>query len=404
MLHQRRLYVASVAFTMYESDPRIRRQAETLARAGHRVLAIGLGDPAGVSVGHVSGVIVVRHRRPRYRGRSLARYFLSYARFFLFARSVLVRLAKKRKLHVLQTSNLPNAIGLVSLLLPSRPARVVHDIHDPEPELFRSRFPAARWRWISVVLEWIERAVASHSDATLIAFSPTDALMARLDASWSKVVYVPNLPDGNVFELRPPRVGSGCAIAYHGTVTRRSGLDVVIRALSLLASEGIRATLTIIGTGDALPHLEGLTAQLDLTSRVTFTRCTMPITAIPHALRDVQIGVVPLRLDTFTDMVYSTKLSEFIRLGIPVVASGTRAVRYHFPPEALVVVEDYSPRGFADALTRVLRGQVDIMHMVRCAQRQPMAAAWQSVEPTYLKLIEGAHPASLPPLSFKSRS
>jgi len=402
-LHQRRLYVASVAFTVYESDPRVRRQAETLARAGHQVVAIGLGDPADASVGHVNGVIVVRHRRPRYRGRSLARYFLSYARFFLFARSMLVRLARKRKLHVLQTSNLPNAIGLLSLVLPSRPARVVHDIHDPEPELFMSRFPAARWRWICVVLEWIERAVVYHSDATLIAFSPTDALISRLNGSWSKVLYVPNLPDGNVFELRPPRVGSGYAIAYHGTVTTRSGLDVVIRALALLASDGIQATLTIIGTGDALPHLEAVTAELDLTSRVTFTRSTMPITAIPQALRNIQVGVVPLRLDTFTHMVYSTKLSEFARLGIPVVASATRAVRYHFPPDALVFVEDYSPKGFADALAKVLRGQVDITRMVRYAQLQPMAAAWQSVEPVYLKLIEGADPASLPHLSFQRR-
>jgi len=238
----------------------------------------------------------------------------------------------------------------------------------------------------------------------MIAFSPTDALMSRLDDSWSKVVYLPNLPDGNVFPLRPPHAGSGCAIAYHGTVTKRSGLDIVIRALALLGREGIQATLTIIGTGDALPYLEALTAQLDLTARVTFTRCTMPITAIPEALRNVQVGVVPLRLDAFTHMVYPTKLSEFARLGIPVVASSTRAIRYHFPPDALVLVEDYSPRGFADALTKVLRGQVDIRRMVRCAQGQPMAAAWQSVEPAYLKLIEGAHPASLPHLSFKSGS
>ena len=56
----------------YEEDPRVRREAEALAAAGHRVDVFALrrpGDPGTVTI---DGVVVHRLRRPAPPGRPAA--------------------------------------------------------------------------------------------------------------------------------------------------------------------------------------------------------------------------------------------------------------------------------------------------------------------------------------------
>src|ERR1700728_1710589 len=77
--------VAVVVFSSYAKDPRPRREAEALVKAGFQVDAISLrfdrSDPARETI---NGVNVVRAPLKHRRGGKL-RYLLEYGCFFFFA-------------------------------------------------------------------------------------------------------------------------------------------------------------------------------------------------------------------------------------------------------------------------------------------------------------------------------
>src|SRR5207302_6831704 len=134
----------------------------------------GLGAPGLRRVGRRNGVLTLRLLSARYRGSSLLKYGLAYVKFAWRAYSVLRRLHAHHRLDAVQTNNLPNLVGLLALPLRRWKVRCVHDVHDPEPELFLSKFGTgvpARLGFVCAKL--IERWVARVNSVLIWAVAPS---------------------------------------------------------------------------------------------------------------------------------------------------------------------------------------------------------------------------------------
>jgi glycosyltransferase involved in cell wall biosynthesis len=81
---------------------------------------------------------------------------------------------------------------------------------------------------------------------------------------------------------------------------------------------------------------------------------------------------------------------EYVRLGIPVVATWTPTVAYYFPEGTLTFVRDATPAGVADALKRVLTAPDEARQGAARAQELPIARAWQEGAPAFLRFVEEA--------------
>jgi len=55
-----------------------------------------------------------------------------------------------------------------------------------------------------------------------------------------------------------------------------------------------------------------------------------PMHEIAHVMADADAGVVPKRAASFGDEAFSTKIPEFMAVGVPVIASSTTIDRYYF--------------------------------------------------------------------------
>ncbi len=85
------------------------------------------------------------------------------------------------------------------------------------------------------------------------------------------VTVVMNLPDTAVM---PPVDADGPdgrnRIVYSGSIAHRNGVDLIVKALSLLEGEFPWLRLRIVGDGPATESVRGLAKELGVTDRVEF--------------------------------------------------------------------------------------------------------------------------------------
>jgi len=359
-----------------------------LARHGWRVYQLGLAGDGEGSVARLNGVVLLRWRRPRYRGRRIFRYLQAYGGFLIWARRMLARLGRRRPIRVVQVNNLPNFMVWCASGVRKRGGRVLLDMHDPEPELFASKWGARPGA--SAVrrgLERIERAAARAADATVCVHEPMRALLERRGTGGGGLRVVINAPDAALFpRLAPRRARPG--LIYHGTVAHRMGLEVVIDAVAALAAGGRDVRLAIIGDGDAVADLQRRSAACGVADRVSIPGRRFRLEEMLPMFREAGVGIVPVRRDVFTDLMLPTKLLEYARLGIATAVTWTPTIGHYFPEDTVYFIREFTVAGVAATLARIVDAPADAATRAGRAQALPIARPWQDLEEDYVALIE----------------
>lgn len=87
------------------------------------------------------------------------------------------------------------------------------------------------------------------------------------------VMLAENGVDFNMFDPETSYKSSGkgrIRLVFMGRLVNLKAVDITLRALAMVRSEGIDATLSILGDGESRPSLEALTEELGLNDAVTF--------------------------------------------------------------------------------------------------------------------------------------
>ena len=90
---------------------------------------------------------------------------------------------------------------------------------------------------------------------------------------------------------------------------------------------------------------------------------------IARVMAEADLGVVPKRADSFGNEAYSTKIMEFMSLGVPVVVSSTQVDRYYFDKSVVRFFESGNDEELAQAMYEVLTNSQLRESMIRNAQR-----------------------------------
>ncbi len=116
-----------------------------------------------------------------------------------------------------------------------------------------------RIAWQDRLKRWLLRFAASS-----IAVS-----QAVADDLSTPAVVIPNAYRDELFRRLPDVERTG-GLAYLGRLVSDKGVDVLLDALALLAAEGLRPELTVIGDGPEASHLQEQAARLGLGGQVDF--------------------------------------------------------------------------------------------------------------------------------------
>lgn len=139
-----------------------------------------------------------------------------------------------------------------------------------------------------------------------------------------KIIVMPNAVDLNRFlPLSPlePRNPEGITIGYVGYLVKWQALDLLLRAVAELKSEGMILRVVILGKGPARAEWEELSASLGLENQVDF-KGHVAWKDVPKNISLFDVGYSGQAVLKSGDMYLSPlKLYEYMAAGKPVIAS-----------------------------------------------------------------------------------
>jgi glycosyltransferase involved in cell wall biosynthesis len=97
---------------------------------------------------------------------------------------------------------------------------------------------------------------------------------------------------------------------------------------------------------------------------------------------------VPKRADSFGNEAYSTKIMEFMSLGVPVVVSSTKIDRHYFDDSVVRFFESGNSAALAEAIVDVLRDGEFRRRMVARASEYAVQNSWDVRKADYLRLVD----------------
>ena len=382
--------ICMVTHSFYESDNRIIRYAEALTERGDEVEVIALRrSPELPKREMVNGVLV--HRIQDRFGKNEASpwsYLWPLLRFVIVSAKWLLTDGRSRKFDLVHVHNIPDFLIFSAWPAKWHGARLILDIHDIVPEFFASKFGGPPHSLLVRLLRCVEKLSASISDHVILANHLwLERYKARSAAARQCSVFI-NHVDQQIFHPQAHTTRSGDPlILYPGGLQWHQGLDIAIRAFATLKRKLPDARFHIYGDGSSKRELLALTDELDLNESVKFFD-PLSLHAIARVMADADLGVVPKRVGSFGNEAYSTKIMEFMSLGVPVVVSSTRVDRYYFNESIVRFFELGNDEELAQAMYEVLTDSQLREFMVRNAKAYVAHHCWGRHKSRYLRLVD----------------
>lgn len=396
---RRRGPVCMLVHSHYEEDPRVRREAESLVAAGIPVVVFGLRRPGEPEREAIAGVELRRLGVERHQGAGLGTYLVEYLAFLLRAMVAATAAHRRLRFRAIHVHSLPDFLVFAAAPLKLAGVPVILDLHEAMPEFFRQRFggrlggEGVRARVAHRLLVAQERLSIAFADAVITV---NHALGERLVAGGlapGKLTILLNTPslerwDPARHPARPFRDGGTLRLVYAGALTPIYELDVVVRAMALLADQRpeLRVELDVYGRGDSADDLASLAADLGLVDRVRL-HGRIPIEAVPAAVASADVGLAPTRRTDFTDFSLSTKIFEYAAMGKPVVASHLPTIERYFGERALWTYAPGDPASFAGALGGLVDDADERARRAAEAEARTRALAWDRQVEGYLDVL-----------------
>jgi glycosyltransferase involved in cell wall biosynthesis len=340
-------HAAVLLFSEYPADPRPRRAAEVLIREGVSVDVICLqGSLEEPKRETIDGVDIFRVPLQRRRGSKIG-YIFQYGAFVLASFIFLCRRSLSKRYDLVHVHNMPDVLVFSALVPKLLGAKVMLDLHDPMPELMLTIFKLQPQSRSVRLLKLLEKWSTGFADLVLTVNQASKRIYTSRSCMPEKVQIIMNSPDERVFQfqpvasLKPKKKGSNepFVVMYHGSIFPRNGLDLAVDALEIAMRSVPNATLVICG--DNNPFLEQVMASVKergLEKAVSYLgRCDYR--QIVEAIDKCDIGVIPNRRNTFTEMNTPTRIFEYMARGKAVIAPRAQGIKDYFADEDILYFE-----------------------------------------------------------------
>ncbi len=376
-----------LAYSFYESDNRVRRYAETLVRRGYQVDAVALRKDGQARFENLNGVRVCRIQDRVRNEKNKFSYLYRLLKFFVNSTFFISKQHLHRRYDLIHVHSVPDFEVFATFFAKMTGAKIILDIHDIVPEFYASKFKVSKESVAFKALVLVEKASIVFSDHVIISNHIWEKTLIARSVKKEKCTTMLNYPDLSIFYKRPrTRKDEKFIIIYPGTINWHQGVDVAVRAFALIKDHVPKAEFNIYGDGPMRDEIQKLIAELGVQDRV-FLRGPLPSDQIAAVMANADLGVVPKRNDSFGGDAFSTKILEFMALGVPVTAAATRIDRYYFNEGIIMFFEPENERELAIVIMDLVRNKESRERLSLNAFAFVADYTWDKKEMEYLSLV-----------------
>lgn len=382
--------ICMVTHSFYQTDTRVISYADALTERGDEVDVIGLKRDSNLPETEMIGRVRVYRVLKRFKKNEKKKsgYLLSILKFWLAASARLIREHRRRPYDLIHVHNVPDFLVFAAWHPKLTGAKIILDIHDIVPEFYANKFHVESSSFVISLLKKIERLSAWFADHVIIANHLWHPKVVSRSVPEKKCTVFINHVNRKVFYPRERAAKNGKAIIlFPGGLQWHQGLDIAIRAMPDVLAKVPEAEFHIYGDGNVKEDLVALTRSLALTEKVRFFDI-VSAREIAKVMANADLGVVPKRADSFGNEAYSTKIMEFMSLGVPVVVSSTKIDRHYFDDTVVRFFESGNSAALAEAVVDVLRNDEGRRRMVARASEYAVRNSWDVRKADYLRLVD----------------
>jgi glycosyltransferase involved in cell wall biosynthesis len=377
-----------LVYSSYKSDARVKRYAETLVQRGDKVdvIALGRGDKGNHETINGVKLYKMQNRLPNEKGK--LSFLFRIIKFLLNSSIFLINQHIKNPYQLIHVQYLPDFLVFAAFLPKLLGAKVILDIHDILPECYVTKFHKAQNGFTFKILTLLEKVSSGFSDHVIVSNHIWQKTLISRSIEKEKCTVILNYPDESVFYKRPrKRKDNKFIMIYPGSWIWHQGIDIAIKAFAIIKDEIPEAEFHIYGGGNDQDLLERVIFQLGLQNKV-FLKGGLQISEIAEVIADADLGIEPKRNDGFADEALSTKIFEFMALGVPVIASDTKVHKYYFNDSVLKFFRAGDENSLAECML-LLVGDNDLRkRLVSNALEFVEGYIWEKEKEAYLNLVD----------------
>jgi glycosyltransferase involved in cell wall biosynthesis len=377
-----------VGYMFYESDNRVRRYAETLVNHGYEVDVIALKKQGQPRYGTLNGVRICRIQERVRDEKNKFSYLIKLVWFFLNSALFISKQHMQQRYNLIHVHSIPDFEVFATLIAKMTGAKIILDIHDIVPEFYASKFNVSKRSPVFKALVLTEKISIAFADHVIIANHIWEKTLISRSVKEHKCTTMMNYPDAAIFYRRPrSNKGNRFIIIYPGTINWHQGLDIAVKAFAQIKDEIPETEFHIYGDGPMRTAVQHLITDLGLQDSV-FLKGTLPLEKIAEAMASADLAVVPKRNDSFGGNAFSTKILEFMALGVPVIAAATRIDLYYFNDSIVRFFEPENENDLAIAVQDLIRNKELRERLVSNAIAFVHDYTWDKKEIHYLSLVD----------------
>jgi glycosyltransferase involved in cell wall biosynthesis len=381
--------VCMLVHNTYETDNRVRRYAEALAKRGDQVEVIALtGGNAPLVSEEINGVTVFRVQNRVRNERGKWTYAWRLLRFLVVSSIFMTKRHQRIKYDVVHVHNLPDFLVFAAWYPKMTGARIILDIHDIVPELFANKFDAKPGNLYIALLKFIEKASAAFVDYVIVSNHLWyEKLLSRSVPKEKCSVFLNHVDPGLFYRRERTREDDKIIIIFPGSFQWHQGLDIAIEAFALVQKRVANCEFHIYGGGDEKTELIALTETLGLNGKVKIFD-SAPLETIADLISNADLGVVPKRADSFGNEAYSTKIMEFMSQGVPVVVSRTKIDNFYFDNSVVRFFTSGDVKALAEGMCDVIENSGLREKLIAGGYRYVDLHSWDRRKHEYLNLVD----------------